>query len=367
MDLQHNLILPGEDIKEIQFQAAIAENSGALTPALLNIIYKHKLFNLYVPAVSGGREMPLPDAVRLLEYFSSLDGSFGWTITLCSGANWFIGFLEKEVSAFFFSDQRVCLAGSGAITGEATATDGGYIINGRWKYATGAPHATAFTANCVLQKGGSTLLEEDGNNTIRSFIFKRDEVTLIDDWKTTGMKATASLSFEVNNVFVPESRCFSIDASHVMLPQAIYSFPFLQFAEVTIAINFSGMAIHFTNECKVLFERQIKDKAYSCAKASEMLEALGRATSIIEGKRFVFYETLVDVWGEGKADRNWDKMQLQQLSANSLILAKTCLRMVDELYPYCGMAAADETTVINRIWRDIHTASQHELMKFLYL
>jgi indole-3-acetate monooxygenase len=366
MDLQHNVILPGEDINEIQFQAAIAEKSGGLTPSLLSIIYKHKLFNLYVPAVSGGKEMQLPDAVRLLEYLSSVDGALGWIITLCSGANWFIGFLEKEVAAFFFSDERVCLAGSGAITGKATITDGGYIVKGRWKYATGAPHATAFTANCVLQKDGDIPLEEGGSKITRSFIFKRDEVTLIDDWRTTGMKATASQSFEVNNVFVTESRCFSIDATTVELPQAVYRFPFLQFAEVTIAINFCGMATHFTNECRVLFDWQIKDKAYSCAKASEMLEALGRATSILEGKRSVFYETLVDVWEKGKENRNWNSAPLQQLSTHSLMLAKACLRVVDELYPYCGMAAANETTVINKIWRDIHTASQHELMKFLY-
>lgn len=362
----HNTVFSEEDINEIQFETAIAEKQKSLTLPLLKIIYKHQLFNLYVPVSSGGREMMLPDAVRLLEYLASLDGSLGWTVTLCSGANWFIGFLKEEIAELFFFNEQVCFAGSGAVTGSAVIADGGYIVNGMWKYATGAPHATAFTANCVLQKEGNILLEKDGTKVIRSFIFKRDEVVVSDDWQTTGMKGTASRSFEVNNLFVPGERCFSIDADSAVLPDAVFKFPFLQFAEVTLAVNFCGMATHFINECSLLFGQQIKEKAYSIGKASEMHEALNKSVSVIERKRFGFYKTLSIVWQGGKENNNWNIALLQQLSADSIHLARTCLNAVDELYPYCGMAGADETTVINRIWRDIHTASQHELMKFIY-
>src|SRR5690606_11738530 len=121
----------------------------------------------------------------------------GWTVTLCSGANWFVGFLDKLPVSLFFSDQQVCFSGSGAASGKASVVENGYIVNGYWKYATDASHATAFTANCVIEKDGEPLLEKDGSPVTRSFIFKRTEVAIHNNWNATGMKATASQSFSI--------------------------------------------------------------------------------------------------------------------------------------------------------------------------
>jgi hypothetical protein len=70
-------------------------------------------------------------------------------VTLCSGANWFIGFLQPGIAATLFSSENVCFAGSGRASGIAKMiNDDEFEISGSWQYATGAAHATAFTANC---------------------------------------------------------------------------------------------------------------------------------------------------------------------------------------------------------------------------
>ncbi len=43
-------------------------------------------------------------------------------------------------------------------------------------------------------------------------------------------------------------------------------------------------------------------------------------------------------------------------------LAATARQLVDELYPYCGLYASNPETEINRVWRNLHTASQHSLL-----
>src|SRR6185437_5279658 len=112
-----------------------------------------------------------PEMVRLEEDISRVDGSTGWTVTLCSGAGWFAGFFPtgpvgqsvspaSEELTRLFSDPRLCIAGSGAATGEAHLVSGSYRISGRWAYASGSPHATAFTANCVIWKDGVPLLTD---------------------------------------------------------------------------------------------------------------------------------------------------------------------------------------------------------------
>jgi hypothetical protein len=54
---------------------------------------------------------------------------------------------------------------------------------------------------------------------------------------------------------------------------------------------------------------------------------------------------------------------LQKVSEASQALAKQSLLVVDHLYPHSGLIAADQNQEINRVWRNIHTASQHRLFK----
>ncbi|MBS1752057.1 MAG: acyl-CoA dehydrogenase [Bacteroidetes bacterium] len=352
-------------VDKIRMDTAAAEKAGSLTLEQLEIIYEQNWFNIFVPRHLGGLEMSLPKAVLLLESLAWANGSFGWVVTLYSGANWFAGFLEESVRNRFFSNSKVCFAGSGATTGIAEMVNGGYIIDGQWRYASGSKHATAFTANCVIRKDGMILKESDGTPAIRSFIFDRNELKITDDWNCVGMKATSSHSFEADHLFVESDRSFLIDPAHAILPESIYRFPFLQFAEATLAANFSGMSLHFANECRALYEERIIKHGYSAIKAGEMLEMLGRMSSILDGKRKFFHDTLERVWEKGLVQGEiWNDTELEELSVISKSLVKMAIKSVDELYPYTGMTGADQSSVVNRIWRDIHTASQHQLFTF---
>jgi hypothetical protein len=43
-------------------------------------------------------------------------------------------------------------------------------------------------------------------------------------------------------------------------------------------------------------------------------------------------------------------------------LASTSREVVDELFPLCGLVAADPASAINRVWRNLHTACLHPLL-----
>lgn len=351
--------LTRRNIDILRSQIQLAENTGGLTNIQLGIIHNEKWFNMYISPLYGGLGLSLPEAIQLIENLAWIDGALGWTITLCSGANMFIGYMDNTQASLFFKKPEVCFAGSGASTGTAKPVEGGYIVNGKWKYATGSSHATAFTANCIITDDVNS-----GKTEIISFIFRRDEVIVGDDWNGIGMKATSSNSFAVNNLFVSKERQFFIDPSHAALPDLIYQFPFLQFAEVTLAANFSGMTIHFTEECRRIFEERIINKTLPVEQSSEMLELLGRALTGMEKTRDTFYDTLASVWQSGTDERKWEPELLNKLSVTSKKMVKELLRIVDDLYPYCGMEGADIGSGINRVWRDIHTASQHQLVTF---
>ncbi|MBS1511892.1 MAG: acyl-CoA dehydrogenase [Bacteroidetes bacterium] len=363
----HNIPHPSTFIdaaamQTIQQHAAAAEQLGTLHEKQLDVIYQNKWFNLYVPEQLGGLECTLEEALQIEEAIAYADGSTGWTVTLCSGANWFVGFLDEEITALLFNHSKVCFAGSGRAAG--IATDGGdhYIINGSWNYASGASIATAFTANCHIKKDGKLLYHEDNSPVIQSFIFLKEEVTLLPNWKYIGMVATASNGFEVKQLKVSKNRSFVIGPEHAVLPNTIFQYPFLPFAETTLAVNHSGMACRFFELCREILEQRIHEThAYSHVMQT-LKEKLINAEKKWQWHRTLFYAVVNNSWNELIHKKCISPSTLQSISSISRELAAMARHFTDELYPYCGLAAANPANPINRVWRDLHTASQHVLL-----
>ncbi len=352
-------VLSEEVVNRIRHHAKDAEQDGLLHRQQLDVIYEQRWFRMFVPKSFGGLELSLPEVLRTEEALAWVDGSTAWVVTLCSGAGWFIGFMDSELTAEIFSSNTLCLAGSGAATGTATHTTDGYVINGQWKYASGALHATALTANCVMMKGGRTLHNADGTPVVKAFIFRKDEVEIQRDWNSMGMKATGSHSFRIQGVHVPKNRTFTIHPENARLPHPIYQYPFLQLAETTLAVNYLGLAQRFVELCS---EGEGSDRSSAQGQNMDDVSAnMHRQQERLVKSRTDFYNAVDESWSYCvRMERIPDEV-LTMVTDASRALYRTSLAVAGALYPYGGMAAADLGTEINRVWRNLFTASQHSL------
>lgn len=342
----------------IRNTAAEAEQLEMLHPEQLALIYRQKWFKALMPAAYGGLNFSLPELIKLQEGLSWADGSFGWVFTLCCGAGWFAGFIDKPLAADLFAGDYTCLAGSGVLNGEAVCTASGYRVSGQWNYASGAHHATHFTANCIIKKGNDVVLNEHGDPLILAFIIDRNDVQLLSTWKYVGMVATGSNSFKIENVHVERNRSFKIDPAFATLPQKLYQYPFHQLAEATLAANLMGMAIHFIDLARVIIEQRTTLNKYTAQQTAFLHDKIKNITVNLDLLRAGFYNAVDASWAETNNET------LQQVSITSRQIAKAARNSVDDLYPYCGLQAASPHTEVNRVWRDIHTASQHTLLVF---
>jgi alkylation response protein AidB-like acyl-CoA dehydrogenase len=338
--------------------AAGAERAGRLQPEQLDLIYEQGWFRMMVPRRYGGLALSLPEVVRLEEAISEADGSAGWAVTLCSGAGWFTGFFPPSALTGVFSDPRLCIAGSGTPSGRAQLIPGGYRVSGRWSYASGAHHATAFTANCTVWSDDQPVKTAAGVPLVQPFLFLREEVNILEDWKAMGMVATGSHGFEVHGLEVPAERGFVIDASAAADDDPLYRYPFVPLAEATLAVNIGGMMCHFLACCSALFSERIGRRQLSDRNSAEMMDALDAAHGAVKAARVEFYSAL---------DDSWTKMQPEsfaRVGRASHALTSVVREWSDRLFPYAGLGAARMDAEINRVWRDMHTAGQHPLLVF---
>jgi alkylation response protein AidB-like acyl-CoA dehydrogenase len=353
--------LKPEWVDIIRNAAPEAEESGKLQPNQLALIYEQGWFKFLVPQVYSGLQLALPQMVRLEESLAWANGSLGWVVTLCVGAGWFGGFLDTGLASEIMTNPQLCLAGSGASTGTAAITGDGYTINGTWKYASGAHHATHITANCIIKNGSETVLNDEGEPLILPFIFDKKDVRVFPAWKYVGMMATGSDAYEVKDLYVDKNRCFKIDPQYTVVNEPLYRYPFLQLAEATLAANLSGLAVHFLDLCGPAFDERMKNPRLTEPQKEYIKQLLAGQTVLLDKVRAEFYEAVDSSWNTFESG---DANGLEAVSSMSRKLAKISRESVDKLYTYCGLSAANPDTEINQVWRDIHTAGQHSLLTF---
>tara|TARA_R110002049_G_scaffold307520_1_gene508228 strand:- start:39659 stop:40687 length:1029 start_codon:yes stop_codon:yes gene_type:complete len=321
-------------------------NQTVFNEETLAWIAQENLWNLWIPKSHGGLELSLTKGLEKLRALAQIDGSLGWTVTLCSGANFFFGNLKKPfVNEIFINPiSPVCFGGSGGVFGTAEKKEHGYMLSGTWKYATGAPYLTHFTLNAKIMEDSKPLLNKDGSPVVRSFVIDKNDVAIIPDWNTMGLKATATHSFEVKDKWVHETYSFLYNERYH--DHAIFKVDFAVFADLTLWVNYIGMAAHFYEEAEKLLDDE-KTLDYLATIIKKADENVNLYASQIEND-IHSGNTLSKIWIE----------DLHEEASNSV---KTFSEAIIKIYSLLGIRACSETHPLNLIFRDYLTATQHHI------
>lgn len=346
-------------LQALQIQDALADETGELQADQIQLIHDQQWLRMLAPRQVGGQELALSEVVRLEESIAAIDGSCGWVVTLCAGAGWFTGFLPAALGRRIMATPNVCLAGSGAPTGYAEREPGGWRLGGQWRHASGSQIATHFTFNAQLREAGQALLDDQGRPRLCAFVVPASEVQVDQDsWHSIGLRATTSRAFSLQNVRVPAEHAFVIDAAHATAAGPLYRFAFEALAFVTLAACMLGMARHFLTLAQPLTARHIPFLDGPSSAAQTLWQS---GHDALQAAREGFYAELDWAWQSVLQGTTPDSPPSQRLVDRSRALARLALETVDALYPCCGLQAADPRTRINRVWRDLHTASQHAI------
>ncbi|QBQ41801.1 acyl-CoA dehydrogenase [Sphingobacterium psychroaquaticum] len=345
-----------ESIIKDNMHLAVAKKQ--LTAEQLAMIYEQGWFNLWVPKVYGGLEYDLKSGCQLLEELAFQDGGLGWTVTLCSGANMFAGFLEPQLAESVFQAHDVCWGGSGKAAGRADITEGGYVISGLWKYATGAPHLTHFTLNAWLYKEGQPILSDEGEPVYASFFVDCADVLIHYDWDTFGLEVTASHSFSVEGLFVPANRSFNLIPEQRTINTALYYYPFMAFAACTLVVNYMGMFRKFVALYEKLLYQKSADTVWNTRKGKGYFKELDIILTTFETHSEELYTLMTETWGKESPDA----ISLERISELAKEVVLFIREKTTELFPRTGIDGAQRDNEINMVFRNIFTATQHALL-----
>ena len=344
----------------VRDEARDADRLAALSERVTSRLIRHRLFRLWIPRRYDGLELALCDALSIYHAAARIDGSLGWAVMIGAGGGSFAAFLEPESAREIFGPEAAVIAGSGAPDGRAERVPGGYRVRGRWRYASGAPYATTFTANCIVTSGGEPVRDANGEPLMRAMAFPRSDVEIVETWDAAGMRATASHDFVVEDAFVPEARSFSVLKDPPKEPGPLYRLPFQVLTELPLTAVALGIA------------RQALDEFAGLAAAKRPYGARGvLAEDATAGATFArahaewrlahsgMFRLAERAWAAAADGQELTAAERAEITAVCAHAVASVRRATAELVAMAGMTGIDRGSALARAGLDLATLAAH--------
>ncbi len=336
------------------------EATRRIPEPLLSELHAARLLRMLLPRLYGGDEVDPATYFRAVAEISRHDASVGWNVFVANSAALIAAFLEPEAARQIFLPARALVAWGPPNDCRARAVDGGYRVSGRWDFASGCRQATWMGIHAQVEEQDGRLRQNRyGRPAVRTLLFPADKARLIDTWNTIGLRGTASDSYEVQELFVPESYTTTREEPEVrVVPGALYAFTMQGLYAVGVAGVAVGTARAMLEAFLDLGARKSPRGLPRLADMPSVQGEVGRAEARLGSASAYITETLADVYGRagetGVIDIR-DRARVRLASANAI---QAGIEVADTVYKAAGIDAIVAGSPFERRFRDIHTLSQ---------
>lgn len=356
-------VLAAATALEPHIKAAVdtMETERRLAPSLVQAMKEAGIFRMAVARVYGGLELPPAAQVRVIEELSRLDGSVGWCAMIGGAAGYLGGFLAPDVARRLFGHIDGIAAGAVAPTGRADVVDGGYRVNGRWRFASGCHYSTVLMGGCLIYERDELRRLPDGQPDVRLMLMPVSACTIIDTWQTTGMRATGSNDFTAQEVFVPAEESVSF-FDPPQCPGPLYSLPHLFLVGHTgVPLGIARGAIDALVELSAT--KVVLPARRPLREEGQVQETVAWAEATLGAARSYAYDVIGDLWQTLCRREKPSPRQRAIYRAMMVYVHRVCKDVVEAMYDTAATSAIFQPNPLDRCMRDILTACQHRVLQ----
>jgi 3-hydroxy-9,10-secoandrosta-1,3,5(10)-triene-9,17-dione monooxygenase len=332
----------------------------------VELLERAGVFRMTTPRIFGGLEFAVADQAKVLSEIARGCGSTSFITSVWVFSTWLVSILPEDIQKEIFTTPSVRISAVVASTGVLTPTEGGFILNGSWKFNSGCHGAQWNIVTAVLQ-------HSDGTTEKAMATVPMSDFTIIDDWDTSSLAATGSSTSTATEVFVPAHRVVPADpeafeAALAQIPEeweptgreyGVYSYLISQNVGVAIGMargaldvfleRIPGRAIVYTSWSD---QRQHPLTQIQVASAHARISAAEALMSEV----YRIIQQRADI---GEQPTLEEKATVRGHSAYAVQLAKEA---VDILYNASGATAIQRSVHIQRFHRDIQGLALHGMI-----
>jgi alkylation response protein AidB-like acyl-CoA dehydrogenase len=359
-DLNYYFDTAHELAKKVAANADQIDIDRQIPTELTNELADKGFFRLLLPKSLGGAQLAHSDFLKILEIFAAVDGSTGWCINQNNVFSTNSLRMPQGIAEEIYAEARAVVTnGPPDSSARAVPCDGGYKLSGRWNFSSGITHASWIAALAPVlpadQEPSAVFVRESG----RVMLIPKNDVKFVDFWPVHGLRGTASFSFEVEDLFIPEERTYS-PTNQPREDGPVYGIPItLLFASgfSTVAL---GIAKASLGTAMDLAEIKIPGRAYRLLQDEPTTQRIiGEAQAIWHSAKAFLREAHASVWESAAANKPLTVEQRIKLRLAATFGIRKSKEIVETAYELCGSNAILDTNPIQRQFQDIHVVSQH--------
>ncbi|MFI6042498.1 acyl-CoA dehydrogenase family protein [Nocardia sp. NPDC051321] len=358
--LPHTILTDIEDLSlRIARQAEDIEKERRVPDALLDELRRAGCLRLLVPAEYDGAQLPLPDALRVVETLARADAATAWLVGQVGLADLIVScFPQSTTAEFYAAGPDVMGAGAVAPKGRLTKEPDGYRVNGQWPFVTGCEQASWIYLNGVVVADRKVQTTQDGMPQTRIALLPAGAVEIIDTWNVVGLCGTASHDVQVSDIGCAAARTTGLDAGN---PEADRITARIAQSGLIIAAVIVGIARGALDDI-VTLARGGKRPAFSRSKLADsplFQDRLGEAHMQVSAAAALLYTAAE------QSEHSWARRQPMTalaragLQATPARVAELAGRAVDTAYNLGGGSVVYQSSPLQRRLRDVKTAGQH--------
>jgi indole-3-acetate monooxygenase len=327
----------------IDEHAAEGDERGRLSDPVVDALHDAGIFGMWVPKDLGGSELDPVSSLKVIDQLTYADPSTGW-VAMAAGlaigtGGAYLG--DQAVGEIFGGERFPVIAGQGTRPGTAVPQDGGHLLRGSWQFASGIKHSGFI----------HTLGIVEGTGEPRIFVLPVEQATLM------GLRATGSIDYEIDSVFVPEH------FSHFAVTETperggnLYRLGIINIA----GICHSGWALGIARRLMDELAKMVQAKAGRPGALGEnpsFQEGFARAEGVRRAARALIFETWTDVTetlARGETPSVDQSTNIRLGTIHSTQAAHEVARFVYASSGTTGLRSGK----VQQLFRDMHAGTQH--------
>jgi len=346
--------------RKAEFEAAgeRAEDLRTLPSDTVETLRSMGAFWLKTPADLGGTPLDPLDFCDVIEELAYADSSTAWAAMIGAGCGGLAGGWLPEAGArrvFAPGQPLPVVAGQLQPRGTGRPVEGGYVVSGRWSFASGIVHASWLIGAFHPEPGAAA----EGGQRIVVFVLPKAQAEVVDNWQVAGLVGTGSMDFRVDGQFVPDEMTYDLGTAAVRGGDLFRL----------------GMPAFVSNEvpplCVGMARRALDDMTGLAAKTTRwpggpplseravFLKELGRAEVRISAARLAHREAVQVVWATAQDGNVPSDAQQLALTTASVYAVETCADVISDLFRYGGGRVLSLSSPMQRHLRNALAARQH--------
>jgi alkylation response protein AidB-like acyl-CoA dehydrogenase len=342
-----------EVIAEIAMRRDEFDRSSHVPRDVVAKLKRAGIYRAATPVRFGGDALPPAEFLQKIERIAMADGSAAWVASFGS-ANIYLAALPLETQAKLYADgPDQAFAGGLFPIQTAAPAEGGYRVNGTWKFASGCKGADWLGVGIGGGAPGSKP---------RTAVFQPSQVEIVENWDVVGMQGTGSHDLRVNDQFVAEEWTF-VRGDQPSVDEPLYRYPAIAYAAQVLAVINLGLAraaLDVANQMSggsktTTGAPRLADRAYFRIE-------LAKAEAQLRSARAFFYEATNDVWQSIIAGNPVTPEQVSLLRLSATQIAHQGAEVVLRAYRLGGTLAIYRSHPLQRLVRDSLVVTQHAFL-----